>query len=211
MSLMGRVLRQCRRPTGWLGRLTARSMNVSHAKLTDWGLDKITIGKQFTILDIGCGGGATIFKLAGIATEGKVYGLDYSEESVNISRKRNKDLIKAGRVDIKHGSVSRMPFSDNMFDLVSAIETHYFWPDLVNDMKEVLRVLKPGGLLIVLGGEYKGSKYDERNAEWVKLGNMAYHSLDEFRALLSSTGYSDVDVFEDYDKGWMCAVGRKPA
>jgi SAM-dependent methyltransferase len=210
MGIMGRILGQCRKPTGWLGRLVARGMNISHSKLTDWGLSHVSVGKHFTILDIGCGGGGTVRKLAGIATEGKVYAIDYSEESVRISRKRNRELIEAGHVEVQHGSVSTLPFLDSMFDLVSAVETHYFWPDLVNDMKEVLRVLKPGGILIVMGGEYRGGKYDERNAKWVELGDMAYHSTDELRELLSAVGYSEVEVFEDYDRGWICAVGRKP-
>ena len=211
MGIMNRLLRQCRRPTGWVGRLVARGMNISHSRLTDWGLNHVSVGKHFTILDVGCGGGGTVRKLAGIATEGKIYGIDYSEESDRIARKRNRELIETGRVEIQHGSVSTMPFLDSMFDLVSAVETHYFWPDLVNDMKEVLRVLKPGGALIVMGGEYKGGKYDERNAKWVELGDMAYHSKDELRELLSAVGYSGAKVFEDYDRGWICAVGRKPA
>jgi SAM-dependent methyltransferase len=184
-------------------------MNISHSKLTDWGLNHISVGRQFTILDIGCGGGGTVRKLARIATKGKVYGIDYSEESVRISRRTNRKLIEAGRVEIQHGSVSTLPFWDSLFDLVTAVETHYFWPDLANDLKEVLRVLKPGGILIVMGGEYKGGKYDERNAKWVELGDMAYHSPDELGELLA-VGYSEVEVFEDYDRGWICAVGRKP-
>jgi hypothetical protein len=60
-----------------------------------------------------------------------------------------------------------------------------------------------------MGGEYKGGKYDERNAKWVELGDMAYHSPDELGELLA-VGYSEVEVFEDYDRGWICAVGRKP-
>ena len=119
-------------------------------------------------------------------------------------------MIKRGRVEVQHSSVSALPFLDNMFDLVTAVETHYFWPDLVNDMKEVLRVLKPGGTLIVMGGEYKWGKYDERNEKWVELGNMAYHSIDELREFLSAVGYWQVEVFEDYDRGWICAVGKKP-
>jgi SAM-dependent methyltransferase len=210
MGMMGRILRQCRKPTGWLGRLVARGMNISHSKLTDWGLSHVSVGEHSTILDIGCGGGGTIRKLAEIATEGKVYGIDYSEESVRISQKLNRKLIEAGRAKVQHGSVSTMPFLDNMFDLVSAVETHYFCPNLVNDMKKVLRVLKPGGILIVIGGEYKGGKCDERNARWAELGDMAYHTTDELRELLSAAGYSEVEVFEDYDRGWICTVARKP-
>jgi 2-polyprenyl-3-methyl-5-hydroxy-6-metoxy-1,4-benzoquinol methylase len=86
MGIMSKVLRQCRKPTGWLGRVVARAMNISHSEMTNWGLGHISIGKNDTILDIGCGGGGAIRKLARIAAEGRVHGIDYSEESVRISQ-----------------------------------------------------------------------------------------------------------------------------
>jgi ubiquinone/menaquinone biosynthesis C-methylase UbiE len=156
MSNMSKLLKQCRKPTGWLGRSVARGMNISHSKMTNWGLSHISIGEYATVLDIGCGGGGTIHKLAQIVTKGKIYGIDYSEDSVRISQNTNKGAVQAGRVEIRQGSVSSLPFPEDMFDLITAIETHYFWPDLINDLKEVLRVLRRGGTLIMIGGEYKG-------------------------------------------------------
>lgn len=61
-------------------------------------------------------------------------------------------MLKDGRVEIQKASVSQLPFSDNKFDLVTAVETQYYWPDLDKDMEEILRVLKPGGTLIVIAG-----------------------------------------------------------
>jgi cyclopropane fatty-acyl-phospholipid synthase-like methyltransferase len=81
MSIMSKLLKQCRKPTGWLGRITAWEMNRGHSELTDWGLGHTTIGKGYTILDVGCGGGETVHKLAGISFEGQVYGIDFSEEA----------------------------------------------------------------------------------------------------------------------------------
>jgi SAM-dependent methyltransferase len=100
MSLISQLLNQFRKPTGWLGRLTLREMNRHHCKLTDWGLTHIAIEQHDTILEVGCGGGRTVHKLAGTATDGKVYGIDFSEASVSFSRRTN------------------------LFDLVSAVETH---------------------------------------------------------------------------------------
>ena len=51
--------------------------------------------------------------------------------------------------------MSKLPFPDGMFDLVTAVETHYYWPDLVADMREVLRVLKPGGTFVLIAEAYK--------------------------------------------------------
>jgi len=117
-------------------------MNSSHSKLTDWGLEHISIANHDTILDVGCGGGRTVNKLAAIATQGKVYGVDYSEESVAFTKRTNARWIEAGRVEIRQASVSQLPFPDNSFDVITAVETHYFWPDLPADLREVLRVLR---------------------------------------------------------------------
>ena len=210
MGMMSKMLKQCRKPSGWLGRMVARGMNFSHSEMTDWGLGQISIGNRDTILDVGCGGGGTIRKLAGMTAQGRVYGIDHSVESVRVAARTNKRNIETGRVEIRHGSVSALPFPDGVFDLITAIETHYFWPDLANDLKEVLRVLKPGGMLLVLGGEYRGGKYDEWNQRWVELATMAYHSVDELHQLLCSVGLREVRVLEDREKGWMCGIGSKP-
>jgi ubiquinone/menaquinone biosynthesis C-methylase UbiE len=158
--LVGILVTQCRKPWGWLGRRVARSMNITHSRLTDWGLGHVAVEKDHTILDVGCGGGETVHKLAALARDGKVYGIDYSKASVAASQSRNAQLIQAGRIAIAHGSVSHLPFTGPTFDLVTAVETHYYWPDLSSDMREILRVLKPGGRLVIIAEAYKGRRFD---------------------------------------------------
>ncbi|MEI6389615.1 MAG: methyltransferase domain-containing protein [Verrucomicrobiota bacterium] len=213
---MSKLASQFRQPAGLLGRLNLANMNRRHSKLTDWGLTHISIEKHYTILDVGCGGGRTIRKLAAIALEGKTYGIDHSEESVAASRRTNKQWIEMGRVEIWHESVSQLPFSNNMFVVATAVETHFYWPDLAADMREVLRVLKPGGTLIIIAEAYKGGKYDKRLQKFVDVMNKtaskySHLNVDEHRDLFSKAGYLDVQVFEEYDKGWICATGKKPS
>jgi ubiquinone/menaquinone biosynthesis C-methylase UbiE len=186
-------------------------MNIRHSKVTDWGLKHISIEKHDTILDVGCGGGRTVAKLAAIATQGRVYGIDHSEASVAAARRLNKQAIATGRLEIRQSSVSHLPFPDDMFDLVTAVETHYFWPDLPADVREVLRVLKPGGKLIIIAEAYKGGKHDKQMRMLAEFTNMAILSADEHRELLSKAGYSGIQVSEGYDKGWVCGIGSKPA
>ena len=131
-------------------------MKRGHSKLAEWGLQEVSVGKGDTILDVGCGGGAMVRKLAAVAAEGKVYGVDHSEQSVAAARRPNRQGIAEGRVEIRQASVSALPFPDGLFDLVTAVETHYFWPDLPADMREIQRVLRPGGTLVVLAEAYKG-------------------------------------------------------
>ena len=187
-------------------------MNVSHSKLTDWGLKHVSIESGYTILDVGCGGGRTVNKLAAIATQGKVYGVDYSDASVAATKKTNARWIELGRVEILHGSVSKLPFPDGMFDLVTAVETHFWWPDLAGDMREVFRVVKPGGTFVLIAEIYKGAntmaaRIIEKSGARTGLKLL---SVDEHRELCVSTGYTDVQVVEEIAKGWICCVGRKP-
>jgi ubiquinone/menaquinone biosynthesis C-methylase UbiE len=205
-------INQCQNPTGWLGRLVLRNMNSRHSKVTDWGLSHALIGKQDIILDVGCGGGRTVSKLAAIATQGKVYGIDHSTESVAVAMRTNKQWIEIARVEIREASVSRLPFSDGAFDLITAVETHFWWPALPTDLREVLRALKPGGRLIIIAEVYKGaatltSKAAERYSE--KTG-MALLSVEEHRKLFTDSDYSAVQVITEPSKGWICCIGNRP-
>lgn len=186
-------------------------MNVSHSRVTDWGLTHVLIEKHFTILDVGCGGGRTIQKLAAIATEGMICGVDYARGIVAASRSKNAQLIKTGRVEIRQASVSELPFPNDKFDLVTAVETQYYWPDLVKDMQEILRVLKPGGTLIIIAESYKGGRYDKLQRPVMKLMKSTHLSIDEHRELFSTAGYTDVQMYEEHKKGWICGTGRKPS
>jgi ubiquinone/menaquinone biosynthesis C-methylase UbiE len=99
-----------------------------------------------------------------------------------------------------------------MFDLVTAVETHFWWPKLPTDMREVFRVLKPGSRLVVIAEVYKGgnttvAKLAEKYAS--KTG-MTLLDIDEHRALFANAGCSKVQIVEERDKGWMCGIGRKP-
>jgi ubiquinone/menaquinone biosynthesis C-methylase UbiE len=187
-------------------------MNKRHSAVTDWGLHHISVGPHDTILDVGCGGGRTIAKLAEKCTAGKVYGVDYSETSVAASCKTNAEAIAQGIVEVRHGSVSQLPFPDGMFDLVTAVETHFWWPDLPGDVREVFRVSKPGGTLILIAEVYKGAntavaRLLERRADRTGLLML---SVDEHRQLLADAGFSEVQVHTKPDQGWICSIGRKP-
>lgn len=208
MTWTEKIVKQARKPTGRFGRLMAIGMNYGH-RVARWGLSRVTINKNDTILDVGCGGGKTVNNLAKGITEGKVYGIDYSEDCVTVASKINKKLIDAGRVEILCASVRSLPFSNDFFNLVTAVETYYFWPDLANSLKEIYRVLKPGGSLVLINECYRHVKFEKRNAKWAKLGNFTYHLPEEFREFLRDAGYFliQIDVLED--KNWIAAIGRK--
>jgi ubiquinone/menaquinone biosynthesis C-methylase UbiE len=127
---MPNLINQCKCPKGHQGRLVAALMNKQHEALTLWGFTHVDIKPDYVILDVGCGGGKTLSRLAQRADQGKVFGIDYSADMVEYSKKVNRKLIAENRVEIVEGSVENMGFPDNSFDLVTAIETYYFWHSL---------------------------------------------------------------------------------
>jgi len=206
---MAILLRQCRKPAWWLGRLIVRNMNVRHARLTNWGLSHVPLEKSFTMLDVGCGGGRTIDTLASAATDGKVYGVDYSPASVATARRTNAARIERGQVDIQQGSVSALPFPADMFDVVTAVETQYYWPNLDADLREILRVLKRGGALVMIAETYRERRMDWLYRPVMGLLRATYLTVDEHRALFERAGFEQVEVFTERSRGWICVIGRR--
>jgi ubiquinone/menaquinone biosynthesis C-methylase UbiE len=208
--LIAWVSQQVRKPSGSLGRRIVRAMNQSHSTMTDWGLQQVMVPKNATILDVGCGGGRTLQRLATLAPEGKVVGLDYSAASVTASRETNAPEIAAGRVQIEHGSVAALPFPDRTFDIVTAVETHYYWPDLPANVREVLRVLRPGGTFALIAETYRGGPFRLLYGIVMPLLRAAFLSDAEHRDLLTQAGFTDVATKHVSGKNWICATGRRP-
>ncbi|MBN2182216.1 MAG: class I SAM-dependent methyltransferase [Sedimentisphaerales bacterium] len=209
MGLFKKLAMQCRKPSGLLGRFIGRVMNSGHAKIRRWGLTSISINPDSCVLDIGCGGGKAVKEIASTANKGKVYGIDYSEDMVQLSKKVNDNLIKQGIVEIMKGSVSALPFPDNMFDFVTAFESYYFWPDLVNDLKEIKRVLKPGGFILLVHAAYKDERFEKRNNKVANLLDIKFHTQEEYKAFLSEAGYKIEKINTLHEKNWISVVAQK--
>jgi ubiquinone/menaquinone biosynthesis C-methylase UbiE len=206
---MPSVMDQYRCPTGHQGRLVAASMNKHHAALTLWGFTHVEVKSNYVILDVGCGGGKTLSRLAEKAGQGKVFGIDYSADMVEYSKKVNRKLIAENRVEIAEGSVENTGFPDNFFDLVTAIETYYFWPSLPAAFKEINRVLKPSGKLLLVNEMIKDGVYEITHEELVEKSHVRLFSLEEIRSILQSVGFADVQVFTKVGSPWNAVLAQK--
>ncbi len=188
MGLVKSFFSQCARPEGFLGRVMLRFMNFGHAPLTNWGLSLVEIHEGWTMLDIGCGGGATLKRLLKRSKGAQVYGIDISEESVAKARKVNANVLDR-QVFVTQGSAEKLPYEDNKFDLVTAVETVYFWPDLPNCLKEVRRVVKPGGRFAIM------VEVLENDSVWTDVvDGMTAYSPEQLKEMLEGAGFVKTEL-----------------
>ena len=196
-----------RKPQGFGGKLMAKMMNSGHAKVSQWGFSNISAKPDAKVLDVGCGGGANIATWLDKCRNGHVTGLDYSKVSVAESQKLNATAIKQGKCRVLQGDVSAIPFSDEVFDYVSAFETVYFWPGLKKCFSEVNRVLKSGGTFLICNQSDGTNAADEK---WTKIiGGMKIYNRDQLAATLKKAGFTEIKTYTNTNKHWICIVATK--
>ncbi|WP_299524120.1 class I SAM-dependent methyltransferase [uncultured Methanobrevibacter sp.] len=205
-----KLIKNARKPEGKLGHEILDRMNKSHETMARWGVSHFKINKNDKILDIGCGGGRNLERFsAEISDDGSVVGIDYSEVSVEKSIKLNKQAIDEGKVKVLQGSVSEMPFGDESFDIVTGFETIYFWPDFINDLKEVNRVLKKEGLVFFCNeAVYREGEMDKYE-DLIELLDMKIYSEDVLESALAEAGFKDFQAFINDENDWICVTARK--
>ena len=191
------------RPEGPDGVKTLERMNREHAPLRDFGFSNIEFRPGMRILDVGCGGGMTIAEMLKLSEGSVIDGIDYSPTSVEQSKEQNKEYL-GSRVNIYESDVTKLPFENDTFDLATAVETVYFWPDLQAGLKEIRRVLKPGGQIAIFN---EGS--DQSILEvWPKIDGMRIYTPAEITKELEDAGFENVHV-EHGDEQIIAAIGCK--
>jgi ubiquinone/menaquinone biosynthesis C-methylase UbiE len=208
--MLKNLLLNARNPKGIGGSIMIWSMNLGHSVMAKWGLSHIVIKPDDHILDIGCGGGRNIKRMLTAAFNGKVCGLDYSALSVEKSKKYNKKAIAQKRCEIKQGSVSQIPYEPHIFDIVTAFETVYFWPDFKNDLKEILRTLKSGGTLFICNEVVRMEGKEPPQQYFTKILDMKIYSPNDFLEMLSGAGFIDIQTVLSPNNTFVCVIAKKP-
>lgn len=194
------------RPEGIGGKIMVHMMNTGHSSMAEWGFTHIKIQSEDVCLDIGCGGGANVRKLLEKSPYGRVVGIDYSEISVEKSRKINKAGIESKRCEILQGDVMKLPFRDKTFDVITAFETIYFWPDISEAFKKIYKILKIGGTFMICNESNGENPKDEK---WTKIiQGMKIYNSEQIEKSLENAGFRGVKV-DKTKKGWICVVVKK--
>ena len=206
MGIKNKVFGNAKKPQGLIGKMMAGGMNGgAHMRLANWGMSHFKI--RGDVLDIGCGGGGNISRMLAMDGVDTVKGADYSEVSVNKSRKVNSKAIADGRCEFVQADVRELPFADSSFDTVTAFETVYFWPDIGDSFKGVYRILRSGGTFAVTN---ESTGEDEASIKYSKIiDGMNLYTPERLSELMSEAGFSDIAVHRDGSKPWMCVVGIK--
>ena len=204
--MVAEKITQCRKPHGDEGFETIENMNENHREISEFAFGIVNVEKNDRILDIGCGGGVNIEKFLKL-TDSNVDGLDYSEVSVEASIKQNRKAVDDGRCRIIQADVQNMPIDDEEYDLVSAFETIYFWPEIGESFKEVSRVIKPNGQFMIAQGTDGNHPDDEMWLATVE-GMHVYTATDLEKYLLDA-GFSRVESHVKENDYILVVIARK--
>lgn len=198
-------------PHGTFGERMLERMNRSHADVTNWALDLVDFHAGDRALDIGCGGGATMGRIAdrieAAGGGGHVSGVDHSEVSCATSRRQNEAAIRAGSMDVTCASVESLPFPDASFDVVTTVESFYFWPDPPRSLREVARVVRPGGRFLLVADVYRRPDLDDEVRENIERYDLTVLTPDEYVSLLEGAGFSHATAHLREGTTWIAVEG----
>lgn len=202
---------QYRRPSGLLGQFIGNQMAKDHQPENLWTVSVLQAQPTDHILEIGFGPGFAIKELTKIVMQGRITGLDFSKTMVRLAGKRNAAALKRGQVELHHGEAAHLPFDDNAFDKVFSIHSIYFWPAPLDALKEIMRTLKPGGILVltVLPKE----RWNE-TAPDMPIGTPECnpYSGDELLDMFDQIGFRNRRIRDDSnleDRSNFCVMGEK--
>ena len=186
------------------GRWQLRAMNNRYSMLGVWGLSHVNFARKRLVLDVGCGGGKNLERILKQSKQINAVGVDISTASVQVTKKKNSRAVKDGRLQVVQGQAESLPFASNLFDLVTAFETVYFW-DVEKGFAEVYRTLKKGGQFLIVN-ESQSSKGIEEYEDEV---GFTVYTKDELCKIVKKAGFKNIRSDVGENGGWVAIVCEK--
>lgn len=191
MSVARFIAGQLRRPSGITAPFMAVILNRANRRISQRAVEQLAVEADDDVLEIGFGGGAALARVLS-RTRGRVTGIEISEPMLRRARRRFRREIQDGRLEIRHASVDEIPYGDSGFDRVMTVNTIYFWPDPPTALREIARVLRPGGRLVVATAARE--EMDKRS--FTEHGFRKF-TEEELGRLLETAGFAAVTVERD--------------
>lgn len=200
------IARQSRQPSGWLGEIVARVMAFDTAQANRIAVERLAVEAGEAVLEVGCGHGRTLTRIAQ-APCGFLAGIDASDVMVRLARRRLRRWIEAGRAEVSLAASSALPYPDARFDAALAVHVLYFWKDAVADLREIRRVLRPGGR-VLLGYRPR----DEQTLAALPATVYMLRSVDEIEKLLAELDFVEIRSVERSlgRSRFACTEARRP-
>ena len=173
-------------PTGFAGWLVGHLMAVKNAALNRAAVEVLDPQPDDRVLEIGFGPGKTIGIISKRLTNGFVAGVDLSGVMVKQATRRNREFIKMGRVELKQGSASSLPYGDGQCGKVCAINAFHHLPQPIDALREIRRVLKPGGLVLL------GLRMKHRTRTFLVAPGFNQEEVIQVMELLRNAGFGNI-------------------
>ena len=182
-------------PRGFAGRLTLIVMNIGHRSIYSKVAKVLELRPEDDLLEVGCGNGYFLKKYASHVHS--VAGLDLSELSVKMAKEKHRDRTRAETAEFVQGEASQLPWEDGKFSVVITMGSFIAFPKPLESLKEMRRVLRPGGRVLV-SIEWNAEDGLDHTRE-VKGYGMWLWTEDDVRAVMKEAGFSDISI--TYRKG----------
>jgi ubiquinone/menaquinone biosynthesis C-methylase UbiE len=177
-------------PKGLWGQVGGRLMGAFNRPINELTVDLLDVGPRDRVLEIGNGPGTALALVGARVSDGLVVGIDPSAVMARQAYRRNRALIRRGRLRLTLGSSDRLPFAAGRFDRMFTVNTIYFWPTPQNDLAEMHRVLKSGGRAAVT---FRGKRGPSGALSVRTLFDTEY-SIEQVAAMLTAVGFRAVET-----------------
>lgn len=172
----------------WASAGRGEQMEQHHRSIAQATIDRMDLKSQHRVLDLGCGTGWASRRIAERVSRGNVLGIDVSIAMIERARAHPEN---PAHVRFLQGSADALPFAKDWFDMVFSCESFYYYPDLQKALREVRRVLLPGGKFFCLVNLFKENSYTH---VWVDLLRVKVHLLgrEDYEHLFREAEFEEV-------------------